>query len=144
MRPRIHVITLAVSDLDRSLEFYRALGFDSPGIVGTEFVGDDTNPGGSAAMFALDRGLILSLYHYSDLAKDAAIRAQIPGSGAFSIGHGVATREEVDTILKHAESAGASLTDVAHERPWGIYSGYFKDPDGHLWEVMWNPGLDLG
>jgi hypothetical protein len=62
MRSRIHVITLGVSDLQRSLAFYRALGLESPGVIGTEFVGDDTTPGGAAAIFELDDGLILSLY----------------------------------------------------------------------------------
>ncbi len=60
-------------------------------------------------------------------------------SGEFSIGHMVATRAEVDTVLSQAQSAGATLTGEPHDRPWGIYSGYFRDLDGHLWEVIWNP-----
>ena len=139
MEPRIHVITLGVGDLDRSLAFYRALGFESPGVIGTEFVGDDTNPGGAAAMFQLDNGVTLALYGRADLAKDANIPVPPPRSGEFSIGQLVATREDVDAVLAQAEAAGATLTDPAHERPWGIYSGYFRDPDGHLWEIIWNP-----
>ena len=139
MEPRIHVITLGVGDLDRSLAFYRALGFESPGVIGTEFVGDDTNPGGAAAMFQLDNGVTLALYGRDDLAKDANIPVPPPRSGEFSIGQLVATREDVDAVLAQAEAAGATLTDPAHERPWGIYSGYFRDPDGHLWEIIWNP-----
>ena len=74
MQPRIHVITLAVSDLDRSLAFYRdGLGLESPGVIGTEFPGDDTNPAGAVAMFQLDGGLILALYPRSELAKDAGV-----------------------------------------------------------------------
>ncbi|MGQ0845889.1 MAG: VOC family protein [Sporichthyaceae bacterium] len=139
MRPAVHVLTLAVRDLERSLAFYRALGFESEGIVGTEFVRDAEEAGGAAVMFALPSGLILALYGYADLAQDAAVPAAPPGSGAFSIGHLARTREEVDEILAAAVAAGATQTDVTHERPWGIYSGYFRDPDGHLWEIILNP-----
>jgi catechol 2,3-dioxygenase-like lactoylglutathione lyase family enzyme len=142
MRSRIHVITLGVSDLQRSLAFYRALGLESPGVIGTEFVGDDTTPGGAAALFELDDGLILSLYGRTDLAKDANASFDAPGRGEFTIGHLVGSREEVDALLAEAEAAGAALTDEPHERPWGIYSGYFRDPDGHLWEVIWNPRFE--
>jgi uncharacterized protein len=143
MEPRIHVITLAVDDLERSLRFYRDLGLQSPGVVGTEFVGDDTRPGGSAAMFQLGGGLILSLYGRSDLAKDANIPVMPAGTGDFSIGHIVSERAQVDAVLAEARRAGATLTEAPHERPWGIYSGYFRDPDGHLWEVIWNPQFEV-
>jgi catechol 2,3-dioxygenase-like lactoylglutathione lyase family enzyme len=142
LKPRIHVVTLAVDDLERSLAFYQALGLESPGIGGTEFVGDDQNPGGAVAMFQLGDGLILSLYGRDDLAKDAAIRVSPPQSGAFSLGHLVSTREGVDELLETAVAAGATATAEPHERPWGIYSAYFRDPDGHLWEIVWNPDLD--
>lgn len=145
MQPRIHVLTLAVDDLDRALQFYRAgLGLESPGVVGTEFAGDDTNPAGAVAMFELEGGLILSLYPRSELAKDADVPLGPPKTGGFSIGHAVSSKEEVDALLARAEAAGATLTGKAHDRPWGIYSGYFQDPDGHLWEVVWNPRLDPG
>ena len=145
MQPRIHVLTLAVDDLDRALQFYRAgLGLESPGVVGTEFAGDDANPAGAVAMFELEGGLILSLYPRSELAKDANVPLGPPRTGGFSIGHAVASKEEVDALLARAEAAGATLTGEAHDRPWGIYSGYFQDPDGHLWEVVWNPRLDPG
>jgi catechol 2,3-dioxygenase-like lactoylglutathione lyase family enzyme len=144
MQARIHVITLAVSDLDRALAFYReGLGLDSPGVIGTEFVGDDTHPAGDAVMFELEDGLILALYPRTELAKDAGVPLGPPGSGEFSIGHTVASKSEVDALLAQAESAGATLTGEAHDRPWGIYSGYFRDLDGHLWEIMCNPQLDL-
>ena len=139
MEPRIHMITLAVGDLERALEFYRALGLDSPGVIGTEFAGDDTNPSGTAAMFELDGGLTLSLYPRSELAKDANVAFGPPKTGEFSIGQTVASKSDVDALLAKAKSAGASLTDEPHDRPWGIYSGYFRDPDGHLWEIIWNP-----
>ena len=143
MKPRVHVFTLAVSDLERALEFYRdGLGLESPGVIGTEFAGDETNPSGAAAMFELQGGLILALYPRTELAKDANVPLGPPKTGEFSIGHMVASRAEVDALLSEAEAAGATLTDRPHERPWGIYSGYFRDLDGHLWEIIWNPRLD--
>jgi uncharacterized protein len=138
MEPRIHVLTLGVSDLERALAFYRALGLESPGVIGTEFTGDETTPAGAAAMFELRSGLTLALYPRSELAKDANVELA-PSTGAFSIGHLVASKEDVDVVLAEAEAAGATLTEQPHERPWGIYSGYFRDLDGHLWEVIWNP-----
>jgi uncharacterized protein len=144
MQPRIHVITLAVDDLDRAVEFYRdGLGLQTPGVIGTEFAGDDTNPAGAVAMFQLQGGLILALWPRTELAKDATIQPGPPNSGEFSLGHAVADKAKVDALLAQAEAAGASLTGAPHDRPWGIYSGYFHDPDGHLWEIMWNPALDL-
>jgi catechol 2,3-dioxygenase-like lactoylglutathione lyase family enzyme len=142
MKARIHVITLAVADLERALTFYRdGLGLESRGIVGTEWVGDDTNPNGAIALFNLEDGLMLSLYPRTELAKDANIPLGPPKSGEFSIGHAVANRDEVDALLSRAQAAGATLTDQPHDRPWGIYSGYFRDLDGHLWEILWNPRL---
>lgn len=144
MQPRIHVITLAVNDLHRALQFYReGLGFESEGIVGAEFVGDATHPGGAAAMFDLPSGLILSLYGRRDLAKDAGIPVAEPSSGEFSLGHLVTSEALVDAVMAAAEAAGAVLTGPPHRRPWGIYSGYFRDPDGHLWEVIHNPRFEL-
>ena|SRR5437588_2201444 len=138
MEPRVDVLTLGVGDLERALAFYRAVGLSSTGVIGTQYVGDETTPAGAAAMFKLRRGLLLMLYPRSELAKDANTPLE-PGTGAFSIGHFVSSRAEVDEVLERAEAAGATLTDKPHERPWGIYSGYFRDPDGHLWEIIWNP-----
>jgi catechol 2,3-dioxygenase-like lactoylglutathione lyase family enzyme len=143
MEPRIHVITLAVDDLDRALAFYRdGLGLDSPGVIGTEFAGDETNPAGAVAMFNLHGGLILAVWPRTELAKDANVPFAPPKTGEFSIGHAVASKADVDAILAQAEAAGATLTDPPHDRAWGIYSGYFRDLDGHLWEILWNPRLD--
>jgi catechol 2,3-dioxygenase-like lactoylglutathione lyase family enzyme len=139
MEPRIHVITLAVTDLERALDFYRALGLESSGVIGTEFTGDDTNPSGRAAMFELAGGLTLALYPRTELAKDANVPFGPPKAGEFSIGQLVAGKADVDALLAKAEAAGATLTDEPHERAWGIYSGYFRDLDGHLWEIIWNP-----
>lgn len=142
MEAQIDIITLAVADLERALDFYRdGLGLESRGIIGTEFVGDDANPAGAIAMFELRDGLILSLYPRTELAKDAKVPLGPPKTGEFSIGHAVASESEVDALLAQAQAAGATLTDRPHDRPWGIYSGYFRDPDGHLWEILWNPRL---
>jgi hypothetical protein len=140
VEPRVHVITLAVDDLERALTFYRdGLGLPTEGVVGEEYAGSDTEPAGAVAMFKLDGGLVLALYPRGELAKDARIPRTAPASGEFSIGHIVGERSEVDALLARAQAAGATLTDEAHERPWGIYSGYFRDPDGHLWEIIWSP-----
>ena len=144
MDPRITVITLGVRDLERALEFYRdGLGLESPGVIGTEFPGDDTNASGLAAMFQLQGGLTLALYAREDLAKDANVPLGEAATGEFSIGHVVASKAEVDAVLARAVAAGATRTDETHKRPWGIYSGYFRDLDGHLWEIIWNPRLDV-
>jgi uncharacterized protein len=145
MKPSINVITLAVGDLDRALAFYRdGLGLESTGVIGTEFAGDATNPAGAVAMFQLSGELVLALYPRQELAKDANIAVGPPKSGEFSVGHAVASKADVDALLEQAAAAGATLTDRAHDRPWGIYSGYFQDPEGHLWEVMWNPQREGG
>ena len=142
MKPRVHVITLAVEDLDRSLAFYRKLGLESAGVVATEFPGDQETAAGAIAMFELERGLMLCVFPRGELAKDAKVPKPAPGTGLFSIGHAVASREEVDALIDAAEQAGATVTVRAYDRAFGVYSGYFADPDGHLWEVLWNPALE--
>jgi len=145
MEHRIDLITLAVDDLERALAFYReGLGLESPGVTATEFDGDDTTPAGAIVMFRLGGGLILALYPRSELAKDAEIPSGPARSGEFSLGHLVASRADVDALLARAEAAGATVTSEPHDRPWGIYSGYFRDPDGHLWEIIHNPAGTAG
>ncbi|MGB7568036.1 MAG: VOC family protein [Chitinivibrionales bacterium] len=142
MGPRLNVITIGVNNLERSLAFYReGLGLPSKGIFGTEFQGDEKKPSGAVAFFELHGGLILALYPRADLAKDANLPDGTPNATEFSIGYAVHNRDEVDALLSIAKAAGATLTDKAHDRPWGIYSGYFQDPDGHLWEILWNPAF---
>jgi len=134
------VITLAVDNLAGAVTFYRdGLGFETDGVIGTQWTDGRTGAQGAVALFELEGGLILSLYARSDLAKDAEIDLGPKQSGEFSLGQLVRTRAEVDELLRKAKAAGAATTE-AHDRPWGIYSGYFRDPDGHLWEVIWNPG----
>ena len=138
MEPRVNVITLAVDDLERALAFYRdGLGLPTNGVVATELVDHETGAAGAIVIFELDGGLVLSLYPRTDLGKDASVPAGPPQSGEFSLGQLVASRADVDRILERAAAAGASVTPP-HDRPWGIYSGYFRDPDGHLWEIIWN------
>lgn len=144
MDARINVITLAVSDLEQALAFYRdGLGLESEGVIGTEWAGDEVTPAGATALFHMRGGLMLALYPRSELAKDANIEGGSPHTGDFSIGHLVPSRGDVDRVLAQAEAAGATLTDRPHDRPWGIYSGYFRDLDGHLWEVIWNPRFEI-
>lgn len=140
MKPSINIITLAVDDLERALRFYRdGLGFDSPGITGEEFIGDKDQAAGAVVMFKLAKGVVLALYPRAELSKDAKIPLGPAKTGEFSVGQLVDSRNEVDAVLQRAQSAGATVVDQPHERPWGIYSGYFCDPDGHLWEIIYNP-----
>jgi len=136
------VITLAVEDLERALRFYRdGLGFESSGVVGTQWTDEESGANGAIAVFKFQSGLLLSLYPRSDLAKDAAIPAGPARPGEFSLGQLVQSRAEVDELIEKAEAAGAAVT-TPRDRPWGIYSGYFRDVDGHLWEIIWNPNSD--
>lgn len=144
MEPQIAVVTLGVDNLERALKFYRdGLGLPTKGIIGTEFKGDDKNPAGAVVMFNLRSGLILALYPRSELAKDAHRPIGPASPTEFSIGHLVGSKEQVDILINAAKAAGATITDAPHQRPWGIYSGYFQDPDGHLWEIIWNPSPGL-
>lgn len=130
----ISAITLGVRDLERSLRFYRdGLGLAFPGIIGTEFTGDAEHPGGATAMLTLGSGLILSLYGRDDLAKDAGVTPDLVRGSGVSLGWFVDARDGVDDILERA----ATTVRAPLERPWGIYAGYFGDPDGHLWEVVY-------
>ncbi|MQW90541.1 VOC family protein [Sinorhizobium saheli] len=134
MRPRLKVLTLAVDDLERSLAFYRdGMGLPTKGIIGQEF--ED----GAVVFIHMNDALILALYPAASLAKDARVGVTQQRLGAVSIGHVVNSKEEVDAVMKQAADGGAVVTDPACERFWGGYSGYFHDPDGHLWEIAWNP-----
>ncbi|HVT71004.1 MAG TPA: VOC family protein [Trebonia sp.] len=139
MRPKIFFITLAVDDLDRSVAFYRdGLGWPTDGIVGREFHDEVTGADGTIAFFSLDDDLMLGLYERDNLAKDASLPPGPASPAEFSIGLPARSRKEVDELLRQAEAAGATLTAPAHLRPFGVYSGYFTDPDGHLFEIAWD------
>jgi catechol 2,3-dioxygenase-like lactoylglutathione lyase family enzyme len=138
MRSRIKVVTLGVSDLHKSLAFYRdGLGLPTQGIIGTEF--ED----GAVVFFNMNDDLILALYPKPALAKDAKVPVGAPSPSEFSLGHIVKSKQEVDAVMERAARAGAKVTDPAHDRFWGGYSGYFQDLDGHLWEIAWNPQWEV-
>lgn len=134
MKPQITVITLGVDDLEKAVYFYHhGLGFPTDGIAGTEY------EHGAVAFFDLQSGLKMALWKREDLAHDAQIQQGPASATECSLGHNVNSKEEVNTIMQRAKEAGATITKEAHETFWGGYAGYFQDPDGHLWEVVWNP-----
>ncbi len=136
MQARITVITLAVDDLERALRFYRdGLGLPTQGIVGREFAH------GAVAFFDLQAGLKLALWPRASLAHDAGLPPGRPNSADTSLGHNVGSKEEVDAVMAQAQRAGARIVKPANGTFWDGYAGYFTDPDGHLWEVVWNPQL---
>lgn len=136
MKPRITLITLGVDDLPRAVAFYRdGLGWKTEGIVGEQF--ED----GAVAFFDLAHGLRLALWPRKSLAKDAGLALSARATSDFALAHNVASREEADAVMQEARRAGATIAKAAQETFWGGYAGYFQDPDGHLWEVAWNPQL---
>lgn len=136
MEPRFTVLTLGVDDVERSFKFYRdGLGFPSQGIIGKEY------EHGEAAFFDLKHGMKLALWAREDLAWDAKVAKGNPAATEFSIGYNVRSKEEVDSMMELAEKAGANIPKPAQSTFWGGYAGYFQDPDGHLWEIVWNPQL---
>lgn len=132
MKPRISMITLGVGDLEKSVRFYEeGLGFprmESPPTV---------------AFFTLN-GSWLGLYGREALAEDAQVSAQGSGFNSFTLARNVESEAEVDALLAQAVSAGATLVKPGQKVFWGGYSGYFKDPDGHLWEIAHNPFCWIG
>lgn len=137
MKPHITLLTLGVDDLQRAVRFYRdGLGLATEGIVGQEF------EHGSVAFFELRGGLKLGLWPRASIAHDTGL-SQAPRSPTdFTIGHNVGSRTEVDEVMAQAMRAGATMVKAAGDTFWGGYAGYFQDPDGHLWEVAWNPAWD--
>jgi len=134
MKPRITLITLGVDDLQRAVRFYRdGLGLKTEGIVGTEF------EYGAVAFFDLQAGLKLALWPRKSIAHDTGIALGRPNATDFTIGHNVSSKVEVDAVMEQAKRAGAVVVKPAQDTFWGGYAGYFQDPDGHLWEVAWNP-----
>ena len=132
MNPRISMITLGVNDLEKSVKFYKeGLGFpqmDSPPEV---------------AFFTLN-GSWLGLYAHDALAEDAMVSSAGSGFKAFTLSHNVSSEKEVDEIIENAIIVGATLSKSPQKTSWGGYSGYFKDPDGNLWEVAHNPFFWIG
>lgn len=138
MKPRITLLTLGVDDLEQSLRFYRdGLGLLTEGIVGKEF------ENGAVAFFDLQTGLKLALWPRRSIAHDTGLAPGDPSATEFTIGHNVASKTEVDAVMAQAKRAGATIVKPAHATFWGGYAGYFQDPDGHLWEVAWNPQWEI-
>jgi catechol 2,3-dioxygenase-like lactoylglutathione lyase family enzyme len=133
MEPRITLITLGVDDLERALGFYRdGLGFPL----------SSASVEGVVAFFRTG-GAVLALWSRAALAADAGLPLDRSAFGGFALAHNVPTREAVDAVLAEAVAAGGRLLKPGTPTDWGGYSGYFADPDGHLWEVAWNPGFPL-
>ena len=136
MKPRGTFITLGVDDLPHSVAFYRdGLGLPTPGIVGEEFEHS------AVAFFEMQPGLKLALFPRQNLARDAGIPQEPQSRTEFALAHNVAAREEVDAVIQQAKDAGAAIIKPPQDTFWGGYAGYFADPDGHLWEVAWNPKI---
>lgn len=131
MNPRISMITLGVADLQTSVMFYEKLGFPRM----------DSPP--SVAFFTLN-GTWLGLYGREALAEDANVPADGSGFGGFTLSHNLKSEAEVDTVMAEAKAAGANIVKPAQKADWGGYHGYFKDPDGHLWEIACNPFFWVG
>jgi uncharacterized protein len=127
MKPRINMITLGVRDMEKAIRFYeKGLGLPRMPFDG------------GAAFFTLN-GSWLSLYPHEALAEDATVAAQGQGFRGTTLAHVVSSKREVNDILDQAVKSGGKLIKPAQDVFWGGYSGYFADPDGHLWEVAWNP-----
>ena len=134
MKPRITLVTLGVDDLERALRFYRdGLGLKTEGIVGAQF------EHGAVAFFDLQAGLKLALWPRQSIAHDTRLPVSPRSATEFTIGHNVGSRAEVDSVMEQAKRAGATVVKPAQDTFWGGYAGYFQDPDGHPWEVAWNP-----
>jgi catechol 2,3-dioxygenase-like lactoylglutathione lyase family enzyme len=138
MKPYLSLITLAVADLDRALRFYRdGLGLPTEGIVGQDV------DHGAVVFIDLQPGLKLALFPRDNLCHDACIESGSPSPSSMSLAHNVGSPEAVDAVMREAEAAGARIVKPAQPTFWGGHAGYFMDPDGHLWEVAWNPAWPL-
>ncbi|MGB3682640.1 MAG: VOC family protein [Rubrobacteraceae bacterium] len=132
MEPRVSIITLGVTNLERAVAFYRdGLGWPISGASNDNIAFFKTN------------GTVLALYPREELAADASTDPQGGGFSGFTLAHNVAEKQQVAPALDEAEAAGATIVKEAQDVFWGGHSGYFADPDGHLWEVAWNPYAPL-
>ena len=128
MEQRLSVVTLGVADLPRARRFYeKGLGW-TPSVAGNEHV-----------VFFQVGGMVISLWSRAELAKDARVADDGEGFSGIALAHNVRERGEVDRVIAKAGHAGARILKPAEDTFWGGYAGYFADPDGHIWEVAWNP-----
>lgn len=131
MEQRISLITLGVQDLAASTAFYEALGWQR------------SMRQAEGVSFFQCGGMAFALWPWASLAADAGVSPARSGAGGFALAYNTRTREEVDAVLAEVAALGAEIVKPAVEAFWGGYSGYFRDLDGHLWEVAWNPGFAL-
>lgn len=132
VEPRISLVTLGVTDMARSRAFYEALGWTAS---------DMSNEN---VTFFQAGCMVFGLYGHGPLAQDATVEETgAPGFRGVSLAYNGRDKAEVDAVLAEAEAAGADIVKHAEEVFWGGYSGYFADPDGHLWEVAYNPGFQI-
>ena len=138
MKPRITVLTLGVHDLKKAVKFYgEGLGLPTEGIVGEEF------EYGAVAFFNLQHGIRLALWPRKSISHDTGLKLTPLSATDVTIGHNVASKEEVDQVMLQAKNAGAKIIKSAQGTFYGGYAGYFQDPDQHLWEVVWNPAFQI-
>ena len=136
-RPRITFITLGVSSLERALAFYRdGLGFATSGIVGSG------HEHGAVVFIQCEGGLKLALWPLSSLAAESGAEVSHSGRPNMSVAQNLGSEAEVDAVMARAAAAGARITGPARPTFYGGYAGYFQDPDGHLWELAFNPGFE--
>ena len=132
MEPRVSLITLGVRDVARARAFYEALGFVA------------SSASNESVAFFPAGGAVLGLFGWEPLAEDAGVPAAGDGFRGMTVAHNVRAKAEVATVLATAEAAGGRIVTPAHDVFWGGHNGYFADPDGHLWEIAWNPFFPLG
>lgn len=131
MEPRVSFVTLGVSDIARARAFYETLGFRA------------SSASNANVTFFDGGGIVLALYGRAPLADDAGLEDSAPGFSGVALAHNVRTEAEVAATLAEAEAAGGKIVKPAQRAFWGGHSGYFADPDGHLWEVAYNPGFPI-
>jgi predicted lactoylglutathione lyase len=131
MQPRLTLVTLGVADLAKAKAFYEAWGWKA------------SSASQPSVVFFQANGLVLGLFGRADLAKDAGIEDKPTGFAAITLAYNAHSRQEADEVYALAVKAGAHPVKPLHDVFWGGYSGYFADPDGHLWEVAWNPSFPL-
>jgi catechol 2,3-dioxygenase-like lactoylglutathione lyase family enzyme len=127
VEPRLSLLTLGVDDLARSRKFYEALGFAASG------------PSNDHVAFYMAGVVVLSLYSRAFLLRDLGLSNGAPGFAGITLAHNVRSEAEVAAVLAEAVAAGGRLIKASHKVFWGGTIGYFADPDGHLWEVAYNP-----
>ena len=134
MKPYISVITLAVKDLEKSLKFYcEGLGLHNQGILGQDY------EYGAVAFIVLQSDLKLALWPQQSIQHDTGLELTPMCPTQMTLGHNVYSPLEVDQIMAQAARAGAQIIKPAQATFYGGYAGYFQDPNGHVWEVVWNP-----